>query len=52
MQVILGGGGAIGNELAKELKNYTNQIRIVSRNPISVNSTPINQAIKEIVVAG
>ena len=37
MQVILGSGGAIGNELAKELKNYTNKIRLVSRNPKSVN---------------
>jgi nucleoside-diphosphate-sugar epimerase len=37
MQVILGSGGAIGNELAKELKNYTKQIRLVSRNPKSIN---------------
>lgn len=37
MQVILGGGGAVGKVLAKELKNYTNQIRIVNRNPVAVN---------------
>lgn len=39
MQVILGTGGAIGNELAKELKNYTKQIRLVSRNPQKINET-------------
>lgn len=39
MQTILGGGGAIGNELAKSLTQYTNQIRIVSRNPFKVNDT-------------
>ncbi len=38
MQVILGGGGAIGSELAKELKKYTEQVRIVGRNPRKVNS--------------
>lgn len=37
MQVILGGGGAIGNELAKALKAYTDNIRIVSRTPQKVN---------------
>lgn len=37
MQVILGAGGAIGNELAKELKNYTRKIRLVSRNPKKIN---------------
>ncbi|WP_121354585.1 NAD-dependent epimerase/dehydratase family protein [Flavisolibacter nicotianae] len=36
MQVILGGGGAIGNELAKALKAYTPDIRIVSRTPQKV----------------
>ncbi|MBL0273084.1 MAG: NAD-dependent epimerase/dehydratase family protein [Chitinophagaceae bacterium] len=39
MQTILGSGGAIGIPLAKELKNYTNQIRLVSRNPKKVNDT-------------
>ena len=38
MQVILGGGGAIGTELAKALKQYSNHIRIVSRAPRKVNS--------------
>lgn len=37
MQTILGSGGAIGKPLAQELKNYTNQIRLVSRNPKKVN---------------
>lgn len=39
MQTILGSGGAIGMPLAKELKKYTNQIRLVSRNPKKVNET-------------
>lgn len=33
MQTILGSGGAIGIELAKALKEFTNEIRLVSRNP-------------------
>lgn len=37
MQTILGSGGAIGIELAKALKTYTNKIRLVSRNPQAVN---------------
>jgi len=37
MQVILGSGGAIGNDLAKELKKYTVKIRLVSRNPKKIN---------------
>ncbi|MCY1723001.1 NAD-dependent epimerase/dehydratase family protein [Prolixibacteraceae bacterium Z1-6] len=37
VQVILGAGGAIGVDLAKELKNYTNKIRLVGRNPQKVN---------------
>lgn len=37
MQVILGSGGAIGRDLAKELKNYTQKIRLVSRNPQKIN---------------
>jgi nucleoside-diphosphate-sugar epimerase len=37
MQTILGSGGAIGVELAKALKNYTKNIRLVSRNPQKVN---------------
>ncbi|POY37979.1 NAD-dependent dehydratase [Solitalea longa] len=39
LQTILGAGGAIGTELARELKSYTNQIRLVSRNPQKVNDT-------------
>lgn len=35
MQTILGAGGSIGTELAKELINYTKDIRLVSRNPKS-----------------
>jgi len=38
-QTILGSGGAIGNELAKALHNYTDQIRLVSRNPKKINET-------------
>jgi nucleoside-diphosphate-sugar epimerase len=37
MQVILGSGGAIGNDLAKELKNYVDQIRLASRIPKRIN---------------
>lgn len=37
MQTILGSGGAIGNLLAKELKNYTRHVRLVSRKPTKVN---------------
>jgi nucleoside-diphosphate-sugar epimerase len=37
MQTILGSGGAIGVALAKELTAYTDQIRLVSRNPEKVN---------------
>lgn len=37
MQTILGAGGAIGNALAKELRNYTTNIRLVSRHPKSIN---------------
>ena len=39
MQTILGAGGAIGTELAKALKNYTSDIRLVSRNPKKVNES-------------
>jgi nucleoside-diphosphate-sugar epimerase len=39
MQTILGSGGGIGQPLAKELKNYTNSIRLVSRTPKKVNDT-------------
>lgn len=40
MQTIIGSGGGIGKPLARELKkNYTDQIRLVSRNPRKVNDT-------------
>jgi len=39
MQTILGAGGAIGDELAKNLLSYTNKIRLVSRSPKKVNET-------------
>ena len=39
MQTILGANGTIGSLLAKELKAYTNQIRLVSRNPKKVNES-------------
>jgi nucleoside-diphosphate-sugar epimerase len=39
MHTILGAGGVIGDELAKNLTAYTDGIRIVSRNPKKVNDT-------------
>ena len=39
VQTILGSGGGIGVPLARELKKYTDQIRLVSRNPKSVNES-------------
>jgi nucleoside-diphosphate-sugar epimerase len=40
MQTILGANGQIAEELARELKrNYTSNIRLVSRNPKKVNDT-------------
>ena len=39
MQTILGAGGAISTELAKELTKYTDSIRLVGRNPKKVNPT-------------
>ena len=37
MQTIIGSGGGIGIPLARELRKYTDQIRLVSRNPKQVN---------------
>lgn len=37
MQVILGAGGAIGIDLARELKNYSTKIRLAGRNPKKIN---------------
>lgn len=39
MQTILGANGTIGSLLAKELYQYTQNIRLVSRNPKKVNQT-------------
>lgn len=39
MQTILGSTGIIGKELAKSLPQYTNKIRLVSRNPKKVNGS-------------
>jgi nucleoside-diphosphate-sugar epimerase len=41
MQTILGSGGAIGTDLAKALKEFTTDIKLVSRNPKKVNDTDI-----------
>ena len=42
MQVILGANGIIGEELAKELRaNYTNNIKLVGRNPKKVHPNDI-----------
>jgi nucleoside-diphosphate-sugar epimerase len=50
-QTILGAGGSIGIELAKALKDYTSDIRLVNRNPKKVNSTdtlfPADLTIRE-----
>ncbi|MBN1386905.1 MAG: NAD-dependent epimerase/dehydratase family protein [Bacteroidales bacterium] len=37
MQTILGSGGIISHGLASELARYTDEIRLVSRNPVRVN---------------
>lgn len=39
MQTILGANGTIGTVLARELKTYTEKIRLVSRNPHKVNES-------------
>ena len=39
MQTIIGSGGTIGKPLAKELKSFTDKVRLVSRNPKKVNET-------------
>jgi nucleoside-diphosphate-sugar epimerase len=41
MQTILGSGGAIGTDLARALRKYTNDIRLVSRTPKKVNDADI-----------
>ncbi|HRK52808.1 MAG TPA: NAD-dependent epimerase/dehydratase family protein [Cyclobacteriaceae bacterium] len=39
MQTILGANGVIANNVSKHLTQYTNEIRLVSRNPKKVNET-------------
>lgn len=39
MQTILGSSGVIGRELAKVLPKFTNEIRLVSRNPKKINNS-------------
>jgi nucleoside-diphosphate-sugar epimerase len=39
MQTVLGANGTIGSVLTKELVNYTDKIRLVSRNPRKVNES-------------
>ncbi len=41
MQIILGSGGAIGKDLAKELKTFSNEICLASRNPVKVNDNDV-----------
>jgi nucleoside-diphosphate-sugar epimerase len=59
MQTILGANGTIGSVLAKELVNYTDKIRLVSRNPRKVNESDelfpadlSNPAIVDLAVEG
>ena len=40
-QIILGAGGSVGIALAKELKSYTQNIFLFSRNPTKVNDSDI-----------
>ncbi|MBS0000342.1 MAG: NAD-dependent epimerase/dehydratase family protein, partial [Cyclobacteriaceae bacterium] len=55
MQTILGATGIIGKETAKNLLNYTDRIRLVSRNPKKVNENDelitADLTVKEQVVA-
>lgn len=39
MQTILGAGGGAGSEITRELSKYSENIRLVSRNPKKVNDT-------------
>ena len=41
MQTILGAGGPVGRELAKALRQYTTEIRLVARNPKKVHQGDI-----------
>ena len=44
MQTILGSGGSIGTDLAKALQQYTDKIKLVSRNHVKINDTDILQS--------
>ena len=44
MQTILGANGTIGSALAKELRTYTDKIRLVGRNPKRINDTNLINA--------
>jgi len=44
VQTILGSSGIIGTELAKNLVNYTDKVRLVSRNPQKIN--PSNEVFQ------
>ena len=39
LQTIIGSTGEIGKRLVKELQNYSDKIRLVSRNPLKINDT-------------
>lgn len=59
MQTILGANGAVSNNLVKALPQYTNKIRLVSRNPKKVHATDellsadlLNASQTDIAVAG
>lgn len=39
MQVVLGSSGIIGKDLARILPRYTDQVRLVSRNPVAINKS-------------
>lgn len=44
MQTILGAGGPVGNALARELRNFTSEVRLVSRKPERVD--PADHLVK------
>ena len=54
MQTILGSGGIISHGLAAELARYTDEIRLVSRNPMRVNPGdklfPADLTLRELVM--
>jgi len=59
MQTILGANGAVSNNLVKALPQYTDKIRLVSRNPKKVHATDelhaadlLNAAQTDAAVAG